>query len=359
MATVVELPILPVTSVGSFPKPNYLQQARIKYRRGEISYDELHQLELQATKEVIAMQEEVGADLLVHGEMERGDMVEFFADLLEGFGRKGLVRSYGNRYYFKPVITGEIKRTKPMTVEMWQFAQSLTKKPVKGMLTGAYTIYDWSFDEHYDPYDKDRKGRREAVLALAHAINEEAHDLRKAGALFIQIDEPAVPTHPEDIEIAHEAMEVMTKGLDAFIITHMCYGDLRPIYQRLLQFPVHQFDWEFTNNADKLYPLIEQFGYPADKFVGLGVVDVHSRRIESVDEVEQRIKLALKYLRPEQIFPDPDCGLKTRTWDEAKAKMSAIVEAAKRVRRELASHGGPTKLRFTFDGGVKVEAVRE
>ncbi|MFN4180244.1 MAG: methionine synthase, partial [Armatimonadota bacterium] len=227
MASVVELPILPVTSVGSFPKPPYLQQARIKFRRGEISYDQLHKLELQATREVIALQEEVGADLFVHGEMERGDMVEFFADLLEGFGRKGLVRSYGNRYYFKPVITGEIKRTKPMTVEMWQFAQSLTKKPVKGMLTGAYTIYDWSFDEHYDPYDKDRKGRREAVLALAHAINEEAHDLRKAGALFIQIDEPAVPTHPEDIEIAHEAMEVMTKGLDAFVITHMCYGDLR------------------------------------------------------------------------------------------------------------------------------------
>jgi 5-methyltetrahydropteroyltriglutamate--homocysteine methyltransferase len=131
MAVVIELPILPVTSVGSFPKPAYLQQARIQFRRGEISYEKLHELELQATREVIAMQEEVGADLLVHGEMERGDMVEFFADQLEGFGRKGLVRSYGNRYYFKPVITGEIRRTKPMTVEMWQFAQSLTKKPVK------------------------------------------------------------------------------------------------------------------------------------------------------------------------------------------------------------------------------------
>ncbi|MCS7192997.1 MAG: methionine synthase, partial [Armatimonadetes bacterium] len=187
MAKVIELPILPVTSVGSFPKPAYLQQARIKYRRGEISYEELHRLELQATKEVIEMQEEVEADLLVHGEMERGDMVEFFADLIEGFGRKGLVRSYGNRYYFKPVITSEIKRKNPMTVETWQFAQSLTKKPVKGMLTGAYTIYDWSFDEHYDPYDKDRKGRREAVLALANVINEEAKDLRKAGATFIQI----------------------------------------------------------------------------------------------------------------------------------------------------------------------------
>lgn len=357
MACIVELPILPVTSVGSFPKPEYLQQARIKYRRGEIRYDELHKLERQATREVIALQEEVGADLLVHGEMERGDMVEFFADHLQGFGRKGLVRSYGNRYYFKPVITTDIQRTHPITTEMWQFAQSLTQKPVKGMLTGAYTIYDWSFDEHYDPYDKDKKGRREGVLALAHAINEEAKELRQLGAVFIQIDEPAVPTHPEDIDIAHEAMEVMTDGLDAFIITHMCYGDLRPIYQKLVQFPVHQFDWEFTNNADKLYPLIEQFGYPAEKFVGLGVVDVHSRRLESVDEVEGRIRMALKYLRPEQIFPDPDCGLKTRAWDEAKAKMATIVEAAKRVRADLAEQGHPTKLRFLFDGGVKAEAI--
>lgn len=357
MAKIVELPILPVTSVGSFPKPDYLQQARIKYRRGEIGYDELHKLELQATKEVITMQEEVGADLLVHGEMERGDMVEFFADHLQGFGRKGLVRSYGNRYYFKPVITGEIKRTHPITTEMWQFAQSLTKKPIKGVLTGAYTMEDWSFDEHYDPYGKDKNGRREAVLALAHAINEEAQELRKLGAVFIQIDEPAVPTHPEDIEIAHEAMDVMTKGLDAFIITHICYGDLRPIYQKLMQFPVHQFDWEFTNNADKLYPLIEKFGYPQDKFVGLGVVDVHSRRLESVDQVKQRIRMALRYLRPEQIFPDPDCGLKTRSWDEAKAKMAVIVEAAKLTRNELAAQGGLTKIRFVFDGSVKIEIM--
>jgi 5-methyltetrahydropteroyltriglutamate--homocysteine methyltransferase len=338
-----------------------LQQARIQFRRGEISYAQLHELELQATREVIAMQEEVGADFVGarrDGEGRHGGVL--CRPTWKASVAKGLVRSYGNRYYFKPVITGEIKsHPKPMTVEMWQFAQSLTKKPVKGMLTGAYTIYDWSFDEHYDPYDKDRKGRSEAVLALAHAINEEAQDLRKAGALFIQIDEPAVPTHPEDIDIAHEAMEVMTKGLDAFVITHMCYGDLRPIYQRLVQFPVHQFDWEFTNNADKLYPLMEQFGYPQDKFIGLGVVDVHSRSLESVDEVEQRIRQALRYLRPDQIFPDPDCGLKTSTWEEARAKMQVIVEAAKRVRKELAGQGSPTKLRFTFDGGVKVEAVRD
>jgi len=201
MAVVIELPILPVTSVGSFPKPAYLQQARIQFRRGEISYEKLHELELQATREVIAMQEEVGADLLVHGEMERGDMVEFFADQLEGFGRKGLVRSYGNRYYFKPVITGEIRRTKPMTVEMWQFAQSLTKKPVKGMLTGAYTIYDWSFDEHYDPYDKDRKGRREAVLALAHAINEEAKTFAKQAHFSSKLTNPQFPPIPKTLKL--------------------------------------------------------------------------------------------------------------------------------------------------------------
>ncbi|MCS7223063.1 MAG: methionine synthase [Armatimonadetes bacterium] len=350
----IELPILPVTSVGSFPKPDYLREARNKFRRGLLSRSELESLEKQATREVIALQEEVGADLLVHGEMERGDMVEYFADHLKGFGRKGLVRSYGNRYYYKPVITGEIERPEPITLEMILFAQSLTKKPVKGMLTGPYTIYDWSFDDHYDPFDKDRSGRRQAVLALAHAIRQEVEDLRKNGIVFIQIDEPAVPTHPSDIDIALEAMEYLTKGISAFFITHMCYGDLRPIYDKLMAFPVHQFDWEFTNNADKLFPLIQQFGYPSEKSIGLGVVDVHSRRLESPQEIEQRIRQALQFFRPDQIFPDPDCGLKTRTWEEAKEKMRRIVEGTQTIREELARTGGPRKLVFEFNGSVKV-----
>ncbi len=353
----IELPILPVTSVGSFPKPDYLREARNRFRRGQLSQSELSQLEQRATQEVVALQEEVGADLLVHGEMERGDMVEFFADHLKGFGRKGLVRSYGNRYYYKPVITGQIERTKPITLEMILYAQSLTKKPVKGMLTGPYTIYDWSFDDHYDPFDKDREGRRQAVLALAHAIRQEVEDLRKNGIVFIQIDEPAVPTHPSDIDIALEAMEYLTKGVGAFFITHMCYGDLRPIYDQLTRFPVHQFDWEFTNNADKLYPLISEKGYPPEKSVGLGVVDVHSRRLESVEEIEQRIRQALNYLRPDQIFPDPDCGLKTRTWEEAKEKLRRIVEATGRIRSEIEKSGGPTRLLFDFTESVQVRAI--
>ncbi|MFN3698604.1 MAG: methionine synthase, partial [Dictyoglomus sp.] len=261
----IKLPILPTTSVGSFPKPEYLVKARNQYSKGLIPYSTLHELELKATEEVIRMQEEIGVDILVHGEMERGDMATYFAENLEGFTISGLVRSYGNRYYKKPIVIGKIKRNKPITVDMFKYAQSLTKKPVKGMLTGPYTIADWSFNEYYE-------NKRDLVLDLAEIINQEALDLEKAGALFIQIDEPAVPTHPEEINIAQEGLQIATRGLRSFIITHICYGDFRPIWKEAINFPVHQFDLEFTNNADKLYPLIEEVGFPKDKYIAVGVI---------------------------------------------------------------------------------------
>ncbi|MGB9857559.1 MAG: methionine synthase [Dictyoglomaceae bacterium] len=333
----IKLPLLPTTSVGSFPKPEYLVKARNQYARGLIPYSALHELELKATEEVIKMQEEIGVDILVHGEMERGDMATYFAENLEGFTISGLVRSYGNRYYKKPIVIGKIKRIKPITVEMFKFAQSLTKKPVKGMLTGPYTIADWSFNEYYE-------NKRDLVLDLAEVINQEALELEKEGAIFIQIDEPAVPTHPEEIDIAKEAFKISTRGLRSFIITHICYGDFRPIWTEVLKFPVHQFDLEFTNNSDKLYPLIEKYGFPENKFVGLGVVDVHSHRVESVEEIKTRIKEALKYFKPQQLFIDPDCGLKTRTWEEAKAKMENIVKAVSEIREELIKEGYPSEI---------------
>jgi 5-methyltetrahydropteroyltriglutamate--homocysteine methyltransferase len=338
----IKLPILPTTSVGSFPKPDYLVKARNQYSKGQIPYSTLYELELKATEEVIKMQEEIGVDILVHGEMERGDMATYFAENLEGFTISGLVRSYGNRYYKKPIIISKIKRTKPITVDMFKFAQSLTKKPVKGMLTGPYTIADWSFNEYYD-------NKRDLVLDLAEVINQEALDLEKAGALFVQIDEPAVPTHPEEIHIAKEAFQVSTRGLRSFIITHICYGDFRPIWKEIINFPVHQFDLEFTNNADKLYPLIGSVGFPPDKYIAVGVIDVHTHRIESVDEIKQRIREALKHFRPEQVFIDPDCGLKTRTWEEAKAKMENMVKAVNEIREELIKQGYPSEITIKLE----------
>lgn len=320
------IPLLPTTSVGSFPKPDYLKRARAQASRGEIKEKKLRELEERATREWIHFQEEIGIDILVDGEMYRGDMVTYFAETLKGFEISGLVRSYGNRYYRKPVVVDEVKRAKPMTIEWFQFAQRLTKKPVKGMLTGPYTIMDWSFNEYYP-------GRRELTLALAEVIHEEALDLEKAGAQFIQIDEPAVSVRPEELSLAVEAMGIVTKGLRAKTITHICYGDFEKIYPGMLDIPVDQIDLELSNSDFDLLALFKKF--PFTKEIGLGVVDVHSHLAETKEEVVNRLKRALEVFRPEQIFVDPDCGLKTREVQEAKEKLRVVVEAAKEVRKGL------------------------
>lgn len=324
------LPILPTTSVGSFPKPDYLKRARTQAHKGEIRERRLRELEERATKEWIHFQEEIGIDLLVDGEMYRGDMVTYFAETLKGFEISGLVRSYGNRYYRKPVVVDEVKRAKPMTIEWFQFAQHLTRKPVKGMLTGPYTIMDWSFNEHY-------ADRRELTLALAEVIHEEAVDLERAGAQFIQIDEPAVSVRPEELPLAVEAMGIVTQGLKAKTLTHICYGDFEKIYPGMLEIPVDQIDLELSNSDFTLFGLFKK--YPFTKEIGLGVVDVHSHVLETRDQVKGRITRALTVFRPEQIYVDPDCGLKTREVQEAKDKLRVIVEATKEVRKELASTG--------------------
>lgn len=320
--------LLPTTSVGSFPKPDYLKRARTQASRGEISAKKLKELEERATREWIRFQEEIGIDILVDGEMYRGDMVTYFAETWKGFEISGLVRSYGNRYYRKPVVVDEVKRAKPVTLEWFQFAQSLTKKPVKGMLTGPYTVMDWSFNEYY-------KDRRELTLALAEVVHEEAVDLEKAGAQFIQIDEPAVSVRPEELPLAVEAMGVVTRGLRAKTLTHICYGDFEKIYPGMLEIPVDQIDLELSNSSFNLLELFKKF--PFTKDIGLGVVDVHSHVLETTGEVKKRIEAALEVFRPEQIYVDPDCGLKTREVQEAKDKLRVVVEAAREVRKELLS----------------------
>jgi 5-methyltetrahydropteroyltriglutamate--homocysteine methyltransferase len=318
--------MLLTTTVGSFPKPDYLVRARQRYAKGEISREELRELERRATRECIELQERLGLDILVDGEMERGDMTTFFAENYQGMAISGLVRSYGNRYYRKPVVVGEIKRTHPVTLEIFTYAQSLTQKPVKGMLTGPYTMMDWSFNEYYP-------NRRETALAFARVIHEEAVDLERAGARYIQIDEPAVSTRLDELDLAIEALGIVTKGLTAKTITHMCYGDFASVYPRLLDLPVDQLDLEMTNSD---FDLLEVFKtHPFTKEIGLGVLDVHSHRIETKEEIVRNIKRALAVLPPEKIYVDPDCGLKTRTPEEAEAKLRVMVEAVREVKREL------------------------
>jgi 5-methyltetrahydropteroyltriglutamate--homocysteine methyltransferase len=314
------------TSVGSLPKPDYLTQARSRFARKEISREELRELERKATKDWIEFQDSIGTDVVVDGEQYRGDMVAFFAEELPGLEIGGLVRSYGNRYYRKPIATGAVGRDRAVTVEWWEYAQSLTDKPVKGMLTGPYTICDWSFNEYYET-------RRDFVLDLAKVIRDEALALEKAGARFIQIDEPAASTRMDELDLVIEAMAIVTEPLSAHTITHICYGDFHRAYPKMLEIPVDQIDLEFANSE---YSLLEEFSDQAfTKFIGLGVTDVHSHELESVDEIVEGIRKSMKLIPPERIFVDPDCGLKTRTEDEAKAKLSNIKKAVDIVRTEL------------------------
>jgi 5-methyltetrahydropteroyltriglutamate--homocysteine methyltransferase len=313
------------TAVGSFGKPPYLAKARSSFAAGKIDRSELDTLTRRATAEILQLQNELGIDIPVHGEMERGDMVAYFAELLPGMHVGGLVRSYGNRYYHKPVIDNALEWQEPVTVDTWRFAQSLTDRPVKGMLTGPYTMVEWSFDEYYPT-------RRDAVLAMAQVVRKEALALQEAGAKYIQIDEPACSTRMSDLELVNEAMGVVTEGLEAHTLTHICYGDFVAAYDSLIQMPVDQIDIETANSDYHLLDVMKT--KPMDRAIGLGVLDVHSHRVESVDEVVDGIERALKVFPPERIYVDPDCGLKTRTTDESAAKLRVMMEAVRRVRLE-------------------------
>jgi 5-methyltetrahydropteroyltriglutamate--homocysteine methyltransferase len=319
-------PGLWTTSVGSLPKPPEIIAARGRFARGELDRAELRAMERESTRAWIEFQNSIGTDLVVDGEIYRGDMVAFFAEELPGLEIGGLVRSYGNRYYRKPIATGTIGRDHAVTVAWWEYAQSLTDAPVKGMLTGPYTICDWSFNEHYP-------SRRDFVLDLAKVIRDEALDLERAGARFIQIDEPAASTRMDELDLVIEAMGVVTEPLSAHTITHICYGDFHRAYPKMLDIPVDQIDLEFANSE---YSLLTEFAKePFTKYIGLGVVDVHSHEIESVEEIAAGIRKSLEFIPPQRMFVDPDCGLKTRSVDEAKAKLSNIKAAVDIVRAEL------------------------
>jgi 5-methyltetrahydropteroyltriglutamate--homocysteine methyltransferase len=323
----VELPLLPTTAVGSYPKSPELKAARSKFLRGEFTLEDLRPLEEKTTREWMETQEEIGLDVLVDGEMYRGDMATYFARNLDGFEISGLVRSYDNRYYRKPVIKGKVRWRGPITVDRWEFAQGLTEKPLKAILTGPYTMMDWSFNEYYP-------NRREACLDLARALHEEVKALADAGAKIIQVDEPASSARAEELpEFGIEAMQVVTEGVDAYFITHICYGAFEFIYPGMLKLPVDNFDLEMSNSELDLVELFRE--HPFTRDLSFGVVDVHSHVVEDREVVKDRIKRALEVLPPERLWIDPDCGLKTRTKEETVGKLRALVEATKEVRPEL------------------------
>jgi 5-methyltetrahydropteroyltriglutamate--homocysteine methyltransferase len=325
----VELPLYPTTSVGSFPKPPELMEARTKASKNLISPTELQNKERRATEYWIKTQEEIGIDVLVDGEMYRGDMVAYFAEHIPGFSSAGTVRSYGNRFYKKPVIVSEIQWPGPITVDWWKFAQRLTNRPVKGMLTGPYTIMDWSFNEHYPD-------RAAACMALADVIRKEVEALIEAGAKIIQVDEPALSVRPEELPVAIEAMQRVTEGLPAYFLTHICYGAFEFIYPKMLKLPVDNFDLEISNSGLDLLRLFKK--HPFTKDISFGVEDVHSHKIETPRLIQERIKAASKVIDPAKIWVDPDCGLKTRTVQEAQEKLIALVKAVQPLRPSQNGH---------------------
>ena len=311
------------TSVGSFPKPPYLTKARAQHSKGELPDEGLKALEERATREWIAFQERIGIDVLVDGEQYRGDMATYFAENLGGCEVSGLVRSYGNRYYKKPVVTGELVRAGPITVDWWSWAQGLTKRPLKGMLTGPYTMMDWSFNEHYP-------SREDLALAFAKVLHAEARDLQRAGARVIQIDEPALSARTDELDLVVKALGAVTQGLEAKTITHTCYGNYDTVFPYFNRLPVDQLDLEMSNSG---LDLLERFQRePLKKEIAFGVIDVHNHVVESKDQVRRRIEQALEIFPPDQLYIDPDCGLKTRTVEEAEAKLRVMVEATRAVK---------------------------
>lgn len=326
----LDLPLFPTSTVGSFPKTPELAAGRTRLARGQITREALEGLERKATEFWIRTQEEIGIDVLVDGEQYRGDMVAYFAEHMGGFETGGLVRSYGNRYYHKPVIVGPVRWPGPMTVSWWRWTQSLTQKPVKGMLTGPYTVMDWSFNDFYP----DRKA---ACLALARELRKEVEALIEAGARIIQIDEPAISVRQEEFPFAIEALHVVTDGMPAYFISHACYGAFETIYPDMLALPVDNLDLAISNSALDLLRIFEKD--PFTKDLSLGVLDVHTHAIEGIDQVRDRIMRGVRVLPADRLWVDPDCGLKTRTVQEAIRKMQAMVAAVRQVR-EMVGPGG-------------------
>jgi len=322
----LDLPVLPTSTVGSFPKPDYLIEARAQATRNAITKTELDRLERKATEFWVGLQEELGLDVLVDGEQYRGDMVAYFAETMPGFAKGGLVRSYGNRYYHKPVMVGPVRWPGPMTVDWWRWTQALTSRPVKGMLTGAYTLMDWSFDDHYPD-------RRTACLALAREVRKEVEALLDAGARIIQIDEPALSVRPDELPFAVEAMHLTVDGLPAYYVVHACFGAFETIYPGLLDLPVDNLDLAISHSALDLLGMFKK--NPFTKDLSLGVLDVHSHTVEAADDVQGRIRRGTSVLSADRIWVDPDCGLKTRTVEESRAKLSAMMAAVRAARAEL------------------------
>ncbi len=339
----LRLPLFPTTTIGSFPQTIAVRRARAAHAKGTLAdadYQDFLRREIAAT---VRWQEEAGFDVLVHGEFERNDMVQYFGEQLSGFAftQNAWVQSYGSRYVRPPVIFGDVSRRRPMTVEWWSYAQSLTGKPLKGMLTGPVTILNWSFV-------RDDVPRSRVCRQIALAIRDEVRDLEEAGARAIQIDEAALreglplrrAEWPAYLEWAVECFRLASAGAaDATQIhTHMCYSEFNDILASIAAMDADVLSIETSRPKMELLDAFRTFDYPNQ--IGPGVYDIHSPRVPDAGEIFERLSLARERLEDGQLWVNPDCGLKTRRWEEVRPALLNLVAAARRLRREAEAEAG-------------------
>ncbi|OAX44551.1 cobalamin-independent methionine synthase [Rhizopogon vinicolor AM-OR11-026] len=331
----LNLPKFPTTTIGSFPQTKEIRTARAKLGKGEITeveYDEFIKKEIQM---VVRFQEEVGLDLLVHGEPERNDMVQYFGEQLNGFvfTQNAWVQSYGSRYVRPPIIVSDVSRSSPMTVKWSSYAQSITEKPMKGMLSGPVTILNWSFP-------RDDVSRKMQSQQLALALRDEVVDLESAGISAIQVDEPAIreglPLRRSDwdeyLEWAVDTFKLSTAGVTDATQTHshFCYSDFGDIFPSIQRLDADVISIEFSKSDMKLLHTFREYGYSNQ--IGPGVYDIHSPRVPSKEEIIERLKTTLAIIPDHLMFINPDCGLKTRGWKETETSLANLVAAARWAR---------------------------
>jgi 5-methyltetrahydropteroyltriglutamate--homocysteine methyltransferase len=334
----LNLPLFPTTTIGSFPQTKEIRSQRNSFTKGEITAEEYEKFIEKEIEDNVKIQEELDLDVFVHGEPERNDMVQYFGERLTGFvfTTHAWVQSYGSRCVRPPIIVGDISRPAPMTVKETKYAASVSKKPMKGMLTGPITCLRWSF-----PRDDVHQSVQAQQLALA--LRDEVVDLEAAGVYIIQVDEPALreglplrsgKEREDYLTWAVKAFRLATSGVNdsTQIHSHFCYSEFQDFFHAIAALDADVLSIENSKSDAKLLKVFLDEAYP--RFIGPGVYDIHSPRVPSEQEIKDRIEEMLQYLRPDQLWIDPDCGLKTRQWAETKAALTNMVNAAKFFRQK-------------------------
>jgi 5-methyltetrahydropteroyltriglutamate--homocysteine methyltransferase len=351
----LKLPPLPTTTIGSFPQTPEIRRARARFKKGEIDRAEYLDAMRAEIGRAVERQEAIGLDVLVHGEAERNDMVEYFGEQLRGFAftENGWVQSYGSRCVKPPIVYGDVHRLKPMTVEWIAFAQSLTSRPMKGMLTGPVTMLQWSFV-------RDDQPREQTALQIALALRDEVSDLERAGIAIIQIDEPAfregLPLQradwPRYLEWAVRAFKLASCGVAdrTQIHTHMCYAEFNDILPAIASLDADVITIETSRSDMELLDAFGDFSYPNE--IGPGVYDIHSPRVPSAADMARLLEKAAQVIPWERLWVNPDCGLKTRAWSETEAALRNMIEAARAFRRRIAA---PSEAEWGFGHSTDVK----